>query len=112
MFQSLWDIHSFILRFLYVTVINKKWIYSFTALLLPSVLVNIIVIVVYFYPRLRLRYPELILVVIIAVSEAGYMTIHSISRAKPSEWVGMVDTASSSEPEGHGFASRLVFFFL
>ena len=27
MFQSLWDIPSFILRFLYVTVINKKWIY-------------------------------------------------------------------------------------
>ena len=45
-----------------------------TALLLPSVLVNIIVIVVYFYPRLRIRYPEVILVVIIEVSEAGYMT--------------------------------------
>ena len=28
MFQYLWDIPSFILRFLYVTVINKKWIYS------------------------------------------------------------------------------------
>ena len=28
MFQSLWDIPSFNLRFLYVTVINKKWIYS------------------------------------------------------------------------------------
>ena len=64
-------------------------IYSFTALLLPIVLVNI-VIVVYFYPRLRIRYPELIFVVIIKVSEAGYMTIHSISRTKPSEWVGIV----------------------
>ena len=78
--------------------------------MLPSVLVNIIVIVVYFYPRLRIRYPELILVVIIGVSKAGYMTIHSISRTKPSEWVGIVDTASSSEPEGRGFASPLVFF--
>ena len=29
MFQSLWDIPSFILRFLYVTVINKKWIYIY-----------------------------------------------------------------------------------
>ena len=86
--------------------------YSFTALLLSSVLVNIIVIVVYFYPHLRIRYPELILVVIFRVSEAGYMTIHSISRTKPSEWVGMVDTASRAEPEGRGFASRLVFFFL
>ena len=33
-----------------------------------------------------------------------------ISCTKPSEWVGIVDTASSSEPEGRGFASRLVFF--
>ena len=32
--------------------------YSYTALLLPIVLVNIIVIVMYFYPRLRIRYPE------------------------------------------------------
>ena len=32
--------------------------YNPTALLLPTVLVNIIVIVVYFYPRLRIRYPE------------------------------------------------------
>ena len=39
------------------------------------------------------------------------MKIHSISRTKPSEWVGKVDTASSSQSEGRGFASRLVFFF-
>ena len=85
--------------------------YNFTALLLPIVLVNFIVIVVYFYPRLRIRYPELILDVIIGVSEAAFMTIHLISRAKPSEWVGILDTASGSEPEGRGFASCLVFYF-
>ena len=28
MFQSLWDTPSFILKILYVTVINKKWIYT------------------------------------------------------------------------------------
>ena len=85
--------------------------YSFTALLLPSVLVNIIVSLVYFYPRLRIRYPGLILEVVTGVSDAGYMTIHSISRTKPSEIVGIVGTASNSEPEGRGFVSRLVFFY-
>ena len=86
----------------------KKKFYS---IIIAKCLVNIIVIVGYFYLRLRIRYPELILVVIIGVSEAGYMTIHSISRTKSSEWVGIFDTASSSEPEGRVFATRLVFFF-
>ena len=79
--------------------------YNPPALLLPTVLVNIIVVVVYFYPRLRIRYPEFILVVIIVVSEARYMTLHSTSRRKLSEWVGVVDTASSYQPEGRGFES-------
>ena len=71
--------------------------YNPPALLLPTVLVNIIVVVVYFYPRLRIRYPEFILVVIIVVSEARYTTLHSTSHRKLSEWVGEVDTASSYE---------------
>ena len=67
------------------------------ALLLPTVtvLVNIIVVVVYFYARLRIRYPEFILVVIKVVSEARYTTLHSTSYHKLSEWIGVVDTASS-----------------
>ena len=64
------------------------------ALLLPTVLVNII-IVVYFYPRLRIRYPEFILVVILMVSEARYKTLHSTSHRNLSERVGEVDTALS-----------------
>ena len=84
--------------------------YNPPALLLPTVLVNIIVVVVYFYPRLRIRYPEFILVVIIVVSEARYKTLHSSSHSKVSEWVGVVDTASSYEPEGRGFESHLVFY--
>ena len=84
--------------------------YNPPALLLPTVLVNIIVIVVYFYPRLRIRYPEFILVVIIVVSEAMYKTLHSTSHRKLSERVGVVVTASGYEPEGRGFESRLVFF--
>ena len=87
-------------------------IYNPPALLLTTVLVNIIVVVVYFYPRLRIRYPEFILVVIIVVSEARYLTLHSTSHSKVSEWVGVVDTASSYEPEGRGFESHLVFLFL
>ena len=86
-------------------------LYNPPALLLPTVLVNIIVIVVYFYPRLRIRYPEFILVVIIMVSEAMYKTLHSTSHRNLSERVGEVDTALSYEPEGHGFESRLVFYF-
>ena len=85
--------------------------YNPPALLLPTVLVNIIVVVVYFYPRIRIRYPEFILVVIIIVSEARYKTLHSTSHHKLSEWVGVVDKASSYEPEGRGFESRLVFYF-
>ena len=85
--------------------------YNPPALLLPTVLVNIIVIVVYFYPRLRIRYPELILVVILMVSEARYKTLHSTSQRNLSERVGEVDTALSYEPEGRGFESRLVFYF-
>ena len=50
-------------------------VYNPPALLLPTVLVNIIVAVVYFYSRLRIRYPEFILVVIIVVSEARYTTL-------------------------------------
>ena len=85
--------------------------YNPPALLLPTVLVNIIVIVVYFYPRLRIRYPEFILVVIHMVSEARYKTLHSTSHRNLSERVGEVDTALSYEPEGRGFESLLVFFF-
>ena len=85
--------------------------YNPPALLLPTVLVNIIVNVVYFYPRLRIRYPEFILVVIIMVSEARYKTLHSASHRNLSERVGEVDTALSYGPEGHGFESRLVFYF-
>ena len=84
--------------------------YNPPALLLPTVLVNIIVVVVYFYPRLRIRYPDFIFVVIIVVREARYKTLHSTSHRKLSERVGVVDTASSYEPEGRGFESRLVFF--
>ena len=85
--------------------------YNPPALLLPTVLVNIIVVVVYFYPRLRIRYPEFILVVIIVVSEARYKTLHSTSHRKVSEWDhGVVDTASSYEPKGRGFESCLFVF--
>ena len=83
--------------------------YNPPALLLPTVLVNIIV-VVYFYPRLRIRHPEFILEVIIVVSEARYRTLHSTSHCKLSEWVGVMDTASSYKSEGRGFKSRLFFF--
>ena len=85
--------------------------YNRPASLLPTVLVNIIVIVVYFYPRLRIRYPEFILVVILMVSEARYKTLHSTSQRNLSERVGEVDTALSYEPEGRGFEPRLVFYF-
>ena len=85
--------------------------YNPPALLLPTALVNIIVIVVYFYPRLRIRYPEFILVVILMVSGARYKTLHSTSYRNLSERVGEVDTALSYEPEGRGFESRLVSFF-
>ena len=85
--------------------------YNHPALLLPAVLVNIIVVVVYFYPRIRIRYPEFILVVIIVVSDVRYKTLHSTRHRKLSEWVGVVDTASSYEPESRGFESRLLFFF-
>ena len=85
--------------------------YNCPALLLPIILVNIIVIVVYFYPRLRIRYPEFILVLIIMVSEARYKTPHSTSQENLSERVGEVDTALSYEPESRGFESRLVFYF-
>ena len=88
----------------------KAYSYNPPALLLPNVLVNIIVVVVYFYPRLRIRYPEFILVVIIVDSEARYKTLHSTSHSKVSEWVGVVDTASSYEPECRGFESHLFFF--
>ena len=84
--------------------------YNPPALLLPTVLVNIIVVVVYFYPRIRIRYPEFILVVIIVVSKAKYKTLHSTSRTKLYKWAGIVDTASSHEPEGCGFESPKVFF--
>ena len=85
--------------------------YNPPALLLPTVLVNIIVVVVYFYPRLRIRYPVFIFVVIIVVSEGRYKSLHSTSHRKLSEMVGVVDTASSNEPEGRGFESRLFCFF-
>ena len=81
------------------------------ALLLSTVLVNIIVVVVYFYPRLRIRYSEFILIVKIVVSEAMYKTLHSTSHSKLSEFVGIVDTALSYETEGRGFESRFVFYF-
>ena len=54
---------------------------------------------------------RVILVVIIVVSEARYKTLHSTSHRKLSEWVGVMDTASSYESEGRGFKSRLVFVF-
>ena len=85
--------------------------YNPPALLLPTVLVNIIVVVVYFYRRLRIRYPEFILVVKIVLSEARYKTLHSTNHGKLSEWVGVVDTASSYEQEGREFESRLLFYF-
>ena len=85
--------------------------YNSPALLLPTVLVKSIVLVVYFYSRLRIRYPEFILVVIIVVSEARYTTLYSTSHRKLTEWVGVVDTASSYELEGRGFESRMVFYF-
>ena len=85
--------------------------YNPPALLLPTVLVNIIVIGVYFYPRLRIRYPEFILVVIIMVCEARYKTIHSTSHRNLSERVGEVDTGLSYELESLGFESRFVFYF-
>ena len=85
--------------------------YNPPALLLPTVLVNIIVVVVYFYPRIRIRYPEFILVVIIVVSKARYKTLHLSCRIKLYKWVGIVDRESSHEPEGCGFESRYVFFF-
>ena len=56
-------------------------------------------------------YPEFILVVIIVVSEARYGILHSTSHRRLSEWVGVVDTASSYEPGGCGFESRFVFYF-
>ena len=93
---------------------KQHYAYNPPALLLPTVLVNIIIVVVYFYPRLRIRHPEFFLVVIIVVSEARYKTLHSTSHRKLSEWVGVMDTASSYESEGRGFKSRLffvVFFF-
>ena len=34
-----------------------------------------------------------------------------MSRRKLSEWVGVVDTASSYEQEGREFESRLLFYF-
>ena len=91
--------------------IKDVQMYNPPALLLPTVLVNIIVIVVYFYPRLRIRYPEFILVVIIMVSEARYKTLHLMSHQNLFERVGEVDTALSYEPEDRGFESRLVFYF-
>ena len=72
-------------------------------------MVNIIVVVVYFYHRLRIRYPKFILVVKIVVSEARYKTLHSKSHLKLSEWVVVVDTASSYEQEGPEFEFRLLY---
>ena len=97
-----------------VCILHKQYCtleYNPLALLLPTVLVNIIMVVVYFYPRLRIRHLEFILVVIIVVSEARYETLHSTSHRKLSELVGVMDTASRYETEGRGFKSRLVFFF-
>ena len=85
--------------------------YNPPALLLPTVMVNIIVVVVYFYRRLRIRYPEFILVVKIVLSEARYKTLHSTNHGKLSEWVGVVNTASSYEQEGREFESCLLFHF-
>ena len=68
-------------------------------------------VVVYFYPRLRIRHPEFIVVDIIVVSEARYKTLHSTSHRKLNEWVGVMDTEPSYESEGRGFKSRLGFFF-
>ena len=99
-----------ITKTIFVTDRNLK-VYNPPALLLPTVLVNIIVVVVYFYPRIRIRYPEFILVVIIVVSKARYNTLHSTNRTKLYKWVGIVDTASSHEPEGCGFESPKIFFF-
>ena len=90
---------------MYPAVLLSKH-YNPPALLLPTVLVNIIVVVVYFYPRIRIRYPEFILVVIIVVSKARYKTLHLTSRTKQYKLVGIVDTASSHEPDGCGFESR------
>ena len=95
-----------------ITVISFILVYNPPALLLPTVLVNIIVVVVYFYPRIRFRYPEFSLVVIIVVSKARYRTLHLTSGTKLYKWVGIVDTASSHEPEGCGFNSPKVLFFL
>ena len=92
-------------------VINPSTIYRCTAILLQSVLVNIIVIAVYFYPRLRIRCPECISVFIIGVVDVRYMTIRLTIQPKPSEWVDTVDTASIAEPEGRGFESRIVIFY-
>ena len=91
---------------------GNEGIYNPPTLSLPTVLVNIIIVVVYFYPRLRIRHPEIILVVIIVVSEARYKTLHSTNHRKLSQWVGVMDTASSYQSESRGFKSRLVFFFL
>ena len=74
-------------------------------------MVNIIVVIVYFYRRLRIRYPKFILVVKIVVSEARYKTLHSTNHRKLSEWVGVVDTVSSYEQKGPEFKSRLLFYF-
>ena len=95
----------------FIIACNKQPRYNPPALLLPTVLVNIIIVVVYFYRRLRIRYPEFILEVKIVVSEARYKTLHSTSYRNLSEWVGVVDTASSYEQEGRGIESRLIFYF-
>ena len=47
------------------------------------------------------------------VSKARYKTLHSTKHSNLSERAGVVDTAFSYEPEGHGLESRFVFnFFL
>ena len=51
-----------------VSLVLFLFCYNPPTLLLPIVLVNIIVVVVYFHSRLRIRYPEFILVVKIVVS--------------------------------------------
>ena len=96
---------------LYYYMIGVQLYYNPPKLLLPTVLVNIIIVVVYFYPRLRIRHPEFILEVIIVASEARYKTLHSTSHRQLSEYVGVMDTASSYESEGRGFKSSLIFFF-
>ena len=105
--------YQFICTTLHVADREIPWKGSYNppALLLPTVLVNIIVVEVYFYRRLRIQYPEFILVVKIVVSEARYKTLHSTSHRNLSEWVGVVDTASSYEQEGRGFETRLLFYF-